>query len=80
MLEEAQKMIDDSVSRLGKAVGELRDLVVRHLPTLSLALLPASFSKHHNSLAQALASARYRMKASCIARCCVAVANFPLPR
>lgn len=33
-------MIDDSVSRLGKAVGELRDLVVRHLPTLSLALLP----------------------------------------
>lgn len=79
MLEEAQKMIDDSVSRLGKAVGELRDLVVRHLPTLSLALLPPP-SQHHKSLAQALASARYRMKASCIARCCVAVANFPLPR
>lgn len=31
MLEESQKMVDDSAVRLGKAVGELRDLVVRHL-------------------------------------------------
>lgn len=28
MMEESNKMIKDSVERLGKAVGELRDLVV----------------------------------------------------
>lgn len=49
MEDESEKMIQDSATRLGKAYGELRDLVVREeaIPfrqrdgLLSLRLLPA---------------------------------------
>lgn len=34
MMEEANRMIADSANRLGKAAGELRDLVVRHIHRL----------------------------------------------
>jgi len=30
MMEEANRMIIDSANRLGKAAGELKDLIVRH--------------------------------------------------
>ena len=46
MLEESNKMVEDSSERLGKAVGELRDLVVSAQTPLCtiepLGLVPAS--------------------------------------
>lgn len=33
MMEESDKMIKDSSDRLGKAVGELKDLIVSAIPT-----------------------------------------------